>query len=221
MISEDLIRNKFPFINEMDKDESVKFFNTIRDVEVPKGNQLLSERGKCSGVPMVLEGSIRVFKISQEGKEITLYRVMPGQICLLAAVCIMGDLDYNVFAEALSDCIILVMPSDYFLELFSKNRPWQRFIFREMAKSLINTMDTVEEVAFSGIEKRIIKYLLDNSNDNDIIITTHEKIAFDIGTAREVISRKLQELHKANLINVGRGKITILNKLKLKNMVYK
>jgi len=212
------IISAFPFLQSLNTKKINDLLEHSVLFSIEKNKTLFDSIGSCSGVPMIIDGIIRLYKISEDtGREITLHRIGRGEICLLAAVCLISTTDYRVISEAESNCTILKINADYFLDVFHTEPIWQTFIFKAMAKKLLNTMDVLEDIAFTSIEKRVANYLYHNIKQNKTftIKNTHEKIANELGTAREVVSRQIKDFEKQEILIAGRGKITITNYKKL------
>lgn len=200
----------FPFIKEMKKDCQDELLNSSKIVTFPKDQEMVKDGNQCLAIPLIISGRIRVFKISSEGKEITLYKVNSGQMCVLAAICTLGDANYDVLVQFEVTSEVLLIPKNEFIYLNDHSKVLRTFVNANTSSLLLNTMQKVGSVAFDDVEERLYQYLRDHSENTNIIITTHEKIALEIGSAREVVSRKLKQFEKQELLILARGKITIL-----------
>jgi CRP/FNR family transcriptional regulator len=141
---------------------------------------------------------------------VTLYRINGGEVCILAAVCAMGEVEYNFSIEAEKDSTIYMISPEVFRELFSRSEAFKKYVFNALAQKLIMSMETIEMLIFISIEERIMEYLKQNADDRGEVKTTHEKMAIDLGSSREVITRQLKKMAEKGMIRLGRGKI-ILN----------
>lgn len=200
----------FPFIKEMKKINQEELLAASKVVTFQKNQEMVKDGNQCLAIPLIINGRIRVFKISPEGKEITLYKVNSGQMCVLAAICTLGEANYDVLVqfEVISD--VLLIPKNEFIYLNDQSKVLRTFVNVNTSSLLLSTMQKVGSVAFDDVEERIYQYLRDHSTKTNIIYTTHEKIALEIGSAREVVSRKLKQFEKQGLVVLSRGKITIL-----------
>ena len=198
-------------MNKLTKVEKRQFIEQSLNVKYEKGKVLMYEGMSCNNAIFVLEGSIRVYKVSEEGKEITLYRVEKGETCIITISCILANVHYQAIAEVEEDVTMLMMPLKIFHGLFSSSMAFQQFIFRTLSTRMTEVMMIVEEVAFKSMNTRIASFLLDQKekNNSDIIKITHEKIAMELGTAREVVSRVLTDFQKKGAVQVSRGKIKV------------
>lgn len=197
----------YPKMNDADK-------KLLRDTairkELTRGQIMVGDNNRCNGVPLVTKGGLRLFRISDKGREVTLYRINGGEVCILAAICAMGDVEYNFSIEAEKDSTIYMISPDVFRELFSRSEAFKKYVFNALAQKLIMSMETIEMLIFISIEERILEYLKQNSNDKGEVKTTHEKMAIDLGSSREVITRQLKKMAEKQMIKLERGKI-ILN----------
>ena len=200
---------KFAFYSKLsDPDRKLLRDNALKK-QLACGQIMIGGSGRCNGVPMVLKGSLRLFRISDKGREVTLYRIGEGEMCIIAAVCLMGDLDYDFSIEAEEDCTLLVITPDIFKTLFERSPAFKSYVFNMLAQKLIMSMETIEMLIFISIEERILEYLKQNSNDDGEVKTTHEKMAVDLGTSREVITRQLGRMAEKDMLILERGKIIL------------
>ncbi|NBG87811.1 Crp/Fnr family transcriptional regulator [Isachenkonia alkalipeptolytica] len=208
-----------PFFTILNKEEKEEF---QRQSEILKGDpgKVIVEAGVvCQKVYFVLEGSLRVFQLSEEGREMTLYRARKGEACLFSLTCIMKEEALNTITVVEKKAKLVGIPVDYFEKLMSENIEFQRYFLRRLLRKISSLMSRTEAVTFLSIEQRLAKYLQDHflNNSSTTLATTHEKIAAEIGTAREVISRMLKTFQEEEVITLSRGKITLLSRKKLKN----
>ncbi len=203
----------FPFMDNIGE-ENLDYLIKSSKIDTFKTEQeMVKDNQRCLAIPFLLSGRIRVFKISKEGKEITLYKVNRGQMCVLSAICTLGEANYDVIVqfEEISD--VLLIPRSAFVYLNDNSKEWRKYVNENVTSLLLSTMQKVGSVAFDDVEERLYQYLREHSKDSNIIKTTHEKIAMELGSAREVISRKLKQFEKEGLIKLKRGKIEILYKM--------
>ncbi|MBB6447010.1 Crp/Fnr family transcriptional regulator [Bacillus benzoevorans] len=183
---------------------------------IPKGTVIFDEGDECSGVAFILNGSIRVSKVGKNGREIILYRITRGDSCILTISSILSSLSYPATAMAEEDTEAIFLTSPQFKSMMSINIGLQQFVFKLLSSRLLDVMMLVDEIIFHKIDERVIEYLLKNTRDNgDTIKMTHEALAVQLGTAREVISRNLKGLEKDGTIHLLRGKIKVMDRIKL------
>jgi len=191
-------------------DEVVKeILVTGRQQVIPAGTQIYNEGDACNGIAFVLSGDIRVYKIGPTGREITLYEIGPGETCILNASCILSGKSYPAHAAAVEDTNLLLVPSADFRRLIDGHALMREFVFTLLSQRLSGVMELVEEVAFGRMDERLMEYLIERSADGKIE-TTHQRIANDLGTSREVVSRLLKDFERGGNIRLARNEIRLL-----------
>lgn len=189
---------------------------------LPEGAYFYREGDSSALIPFVAEGSVRVFKASETGREITLYHVGPGNSCILTASCVLTGARYPASAvvEQGAPVKAVVVPSADFYKWVDEYESVRRFVFDLMSERLLTLMQLVDQVAFGRMDRRLANYLMQHFENNGIalrtITVTHEQIADELGTAREVISRLLKEFERAGAIEVARGRLRLVNEALLK-----
>ncbi len=176
---------------------------------IPSGARIYSEGDGCSAIAFVLSGEIRVYKAGETGREITLYEIGPGETCILNASCILAHTTYPADAVAASDADMLLVPSEVFRRLVTEDEAMREFVFTLLSRRLSLVMELVEEVAFGRMDERLMEYLIEKS-ENNTLETTHQKIANDLGTSREVVSRLLKDFERSGKVRLARNSITLL-----------
>jgi CRP/FNR family transcriptional regulator len=186
-------------------------------MEFEPGEQLYEEGFPCPFVPFLVQGSVRVFKIGESGREITLYRVRPGQVCILSTNCSISDKQYPAIAEAEEHSVVYIVPGGEFRRMLRKYPALQDFVFDLMSERLVEMMAVVEEVTFRRIDLRVLDYLLRSTlpPGSPVVETTHGRLAIELGTSREVISRKLKELERDGYLRLVRGRVEVLDRARL------
>jgi CRP/FNR family transcriptional regulator len=177
---------------------------------IPAGKQIYSEGDSCSAIAFVLSGEIRVYKIGQSGREITLYEIGPGETCILNASCILAGQGYPANAATIEDTDLLLVPSSEFRRMISDHREMREFVFTLLSKRLSGVMELVEEVAFGRMDERLAEYLVERSGGGRLE-TTHQRIANDLGTSREVVSRLLKDLERKGKVKLSRSEILLVS----------
>ena len=177
---------------------------------------LVRDGGECAYLPFVLEGTLRLYKTSPGGREITLYRIEKGESCILSATCILTDGSFPAVAEAEGDTEILLIPSRLMAEAVEDNPDWRRFLFGLYARRLESVLTLVDEVAFHHMDARLAAYLLKNASARRRAVDrTHGEIADELGTSREVVTRILRDFESDGLIQTSRGRILVKGPEKL------
>ena len=199
--------SKFPLFGKAGLDVQTELFEHAALVQIRAHQFICLEGNKCSGIPLVLEGRARVYKLSESGREITLYRVEPGDSCILTASCIMSGIDFPAFVATETDVEAIVVPPAVLHRWVNQYEVWSEFLWTMLASRFAEVISLVEEVAFRRVDKRTADYLVHAADTSGIIKKTHQDIAADIGTSREVISRILKEFEHSGLVTLSRGEI--------------
>ncbi|MGG2094939.1 Crp/Fnr family transcriptional regulator [Bacillus sp. S13(2024)] len=180
----------------------------ISIVQVPTTPVAFARGHRLHHAIFILDGCVRIYRIGENGREITLYRVQSGGVCLMMIASILGDLDYEAFAAVESDVEALIIPAETFRNWIHTYDSLSRFIYGLFIRKMSTVTQLVEEIAFKGIDDRIADYLIKHTSlYSDEIIITHEKLSIELGTAREVVSRTLKKFEKEGLLTLHRGKI--------------
>ncbi len=183
---------------------------------IPAGVELSREGDGCAYFPILERGSIRVYKLSRDGHEVTLYRIREGESCILTLSCIMQSSLFPAHARVESECTLYLIPANTFKAWSSEEPFWRSYVLGHLSTTLTRIVGLVEQMLFRSVELRIVDALLEHSSeDRPIVQATHQDVANEIGSAREVISRNLKELEREGLLRLGRGEIRILDRGRL------
>lgn len=200
--------NKFPVLKEnFDLAENIMARGIHRSIE--PDTAIYWEGDSCTHIALILSGEIRVYKTSDGGREITLYEIEPGETCILNASCIISNTNYPANAVALSPLEVLLIPAWYFRELMENTQSIQHFIFNLLSQRLASVMTLLEEVVFNRMDERLQDYLIEKS-ENSLLKASHQTIANDLGTSREVVSRLLKDMERKGQIIMSRNSVEIL-----------
>lgn len=201
----------FPVLGTLSDDHRRQIFEAGQIVDLPQGQMLLQPNQQCLYIPLVLSGQLRVFKLSANGREMTLFRTGPGETCLMSIACRIKDEDFPAQAQVEDAATLFMLPQNVYNEILDRSPAWKDYLIITLYEHLTETMETLEAVAFDRTDRRLAAWLLDHSSDGKSrISTTHEAIAIELGTVREVISRLLGEFKSQNAVALGRGRIDIL-----------
>jgi len=184
--------------------------NGIYFSRIKKGEYIMGSHDRCESIPMVLSGALRLYRTSEEGREMTGYYVEKGNICILAAICILGSIEYDFTTQADEDTVAAMIPPETFRHLMDISTEFKNYIFSEMAEKLVSALTLIEEIKFTSVEDRIISYLRLNADNEGEVNITQESLAVNIGSVREVVSRTLKRLAMEGIISRKRGKIKLL-----------
>lgn len=204
----------YPVINELPEAARDRFLAALNPLSLPARTLVFNERQPCAGFPFVVSGAIRVIKAAPNGRELPLYRVLPGETCFITASCLLGHQEYNARGETEIDTLALMLPKPVFEEMLI-HEPFRRFVFLLFAERVADLMQLVEKVAFMRLDQRLAALLLGHGRD---IHTTHQQLAQDLGSVREIVSRLLKVFEHRGLVKLGRETIEILDPAGLRQL---
>ena len=199
---------RFPVFGKLPAPQLVRLLAEAQLLQVPAGTVLFDASQPCRGFPLLLEGAVRVAKFAPNGREILLYRVDPGQGCILSGGCLLGHSDYTARGVAEQDVTLLSMPPALFHELLLQFEPFRRFVFGMYGERLAEVMELVEEVAFRRLDERLAQVLI---HQGPVIKSTHQKLADELGSVRENVSRLLRSFEDRGWVKLERERITVLD----------
>ena len=185
-----------------------------RQVQVPAGTSVFDERQACQGFPFVLAGSIRVVKSAPNGRELPLYRVTPGETCIISSACLLGHTPYNARGVTETDTTLLLVPNADFQALLGE-AAFRDFIFQLFSERIADLMQLIEEVAFRKLDQRLAALLLGKGRS---VHTTHQQLADELGSVREIVSRLLKSFADQGLVKLGREQVEILDPAGLRRL---
>lgn len=207
---EQILRAKFPDFSE----ELIQDMVEHGEVKNLPANSILMDVGKSiQSIPLLLEGNMKVMRPDDEGNELFLYYLYPGDACALSLVCSFSNRNSNVRAETIEDSSLLFVPIKFMDEWMSKHRSWYHYVLSTYQRRLEGVLQTVDSIAFRKMDERLIDYLkkvMDMSRSN-VIHSTHQDIAQELNSSREVISRLLKKLEQRGQIKLGRNKIEVID----------
>ncbi|WP_209595713.1 Crp/Fnr family transcriptional regulator [Ruegeria sp. HKCCSP351] len=189
-----------------------------RIVRCPKGGQVFGPDNVPDSLLFLYDGRIRVSQSSDSGREIVLYRVEAGESCVLTTACMLAEEAYNAEGIAETDVTAVTLPKHAFDRLVSEEDAFREFVFEAYSRRLIDLLRVVDDVAFGHLDIRLAERLLVLAGGREYIQATHQQLASELGTAREVVSRILQDFQKREMITQSRGRIAITDKAALKQL---
>ena len=214
---EPIFKNIFPFWNEISESDRNYICQNTYALTYRKGTTV-HNGNECSGVFFVRKGSLRVYILSEEGKEITLYRLHEGNFCMLSASCVLQTVTFDVFVDAEEDCECYVVDGGAYSSVAENNPNIKIFTLETAISRFSDVMWVMQQILFMSIDKRLAIFLIDESTriGSDRIELTHEQIAKYIGSAREVVSRMLKYFTNEGIIESSRKGVLILDKKRLR-----
>lgn len=214
------IASDFPIWDRLTSHERELIEKSAVKRNAPKGTLLHNGSADCVGLFVIHSGRLRAFIISEEGKEVTLYRLFEKDICLFSASCIMKNIEFDVTIEAEKDSEIWIIPTNIFKQLMESSTAVSNYTNQIMATRFSEVMWLIEQVMWKSFDKRLSAFLLKESEieQSDSLKITHEVIANHMGTAREVVTRMLRYFQTEGMVRLTRGDVLITNRKKLENL---
>ncbi len=186
---------------------------TLRQAQA--GAILFEAASPCTGFPMLLEGSVRVVKSAPNGREVQLYRVTPGESCLLSSSCLLGGSAYSASGIAQTAVTLLALPPALFHRLLAEHKPFRDYVFGLFSERLADLMSLVEAVAFQKLDQRLAALLL---GKGELVRATHQGLADELGSVREIVSRLLSNFQDRGWVELGREQIRIIDAAALRGL---
>ncbi len=205
------IAEALPFLKKTDSQIAREFRQAAFYARIPAGKDIFIEGDAVQSIALLLSGNVRVYKIGENGREITLYRFGLGESCILTANAIMNHQTFPAVALVESEAEAIMIPADTFRGWMQRYEEWRNFLFDLLSQRLAAVMSIVDEVVFHRMDARVAALLLRRTEQGSILQITHQEIAAELGTSREVISRIVEGFESAGLISSSRGQIEIVD----------
>ena len=207
--------SRFPALSTLDHALKQKIVERASVVTIPVNESLFQSGGNCDDYLLVLDGVLRVCLFSENGREIVLYRVRAGQTCFLTTSCLLTSEPYTAEGVVEEEISAVLLPAALFRELMATSAEFRNFVFFSCGKRISKLMQLIETVAFERIDLRLSRFLVKAAEQGSTLETTHEQIASELGTAREVVSRQLKAFENKGWIDLKRNRVIILDKAAL------
>jgi CRP/FNR family transcriptional regulator len=204
----------YPFLTRLAPELRGRIEREIQTAALPAGTVLFDERQPCRGFPFILSGAVRVAKLAPNGRELPLYRVTPGESCIITSSCLLGNAHYNARGTAEGETVLALLPAPLFTELLAAPA-FRDFVFRLFAERMADLMQLVEEVAFRKLDQRLAALLLGKGRT---VHATHQQLADELGSVREMVSRLLKGFAEQGLVALGREQVDILDAAGLRRL---
>jgi CRP/FNR family transcriptional regulator len=198
----------FPFFRDSPKKLIEDILSLSRHHFISRDTLIQLEGQPCRDLQLMLSGEKRIYKASPTGKEITLYEVGQGEACIINAVCVLSDTLCPVNTIAITDISSLLIPAKDFRNLLSTYEQMREFVFGAVTQRVVAILELISEIVFEKMDERLFDYLVEKSEDG-ILSMTHQQIANDLGTAREVVSRLLKDFERKGKVILSRGQIKL------------
>ena len=199
----------FPGLKQLEPAITRRLVETSTVVRLAAGTRIFGPGQAPEAYLLLLEGIVRVQQVSDTGREIVLYRVSAGESCALTTACLMGYEEYQAEGIAETDVEAVAVPRGTFDDLIASSATFRKFVFTAFSVRITNLFRVIDEVAFSRIDVRLAQKLLELGSGKGHIDSTHQQLAAELGTAREVVSRQLNEFQRRGWITTSRGAIDL------------
>lgn len=213
------ISTYFPIWNKLNPNEQQVLSSNARMLNFKKGD-LIHTGGDCMGLILVTSGQLRAYAVSEDGREITLYRLFERDICLFSASCMMNSIQFDINLSAEKDTSVLLIPSEIYRRIMENSAPLSNYTNEIMASRFSDVMWLIDQVRGKSFDKRLADFLLNEANieGSNILKITHEEIGNHLGSPREVVTRMLKYFVNEGAVKLSRGTVEIVDENKLVNI---
>lgn len=205
----------YPMLQGLPATQLEDLLSNASAMSIPAGTVIFDENQPCHGFPLLLSGSIRVIKASANGRELQLYRVSPGESCILTSSCLLGHTHYHARGVVEQDVELVALPPPAFRMLLSQYEPFRDYIFSLFSERLTELMQLVSAVAFQKLDQRLAALLMAKPSPIHI---THQALADELGSVREIVSRLLKNFAEQGWVRLGREHIEVIDATALKKL---
>ena len=205
----ELLKEHYPRLNDQDFLEELESVSEIK--EVPAGMSMMEIGQYIKTIPLLVKGLIKVFREDDEGNELFLYYIYPGQACAVSFVCSARERISQIRAETLDECTVISVPMEYMDPWMTKYKVWYYYVLETYRSRFEEVLKTIDSIAFHRMDERLMDYLKKNvsAHGTDVLHVTHQDIAYELNTSREVISRLLKKLEQQGKIKLGRNQLLV------------
>ena len=211
-------RQYLPELEKSADDMICQLFDNSNVISLAAGATVFHQGDACKNYLIILDGKVKVFTRAENGREILLYRLFTGDSCVLTTSCLFGNKNYPAEGKTETAVTALAIPVTQFNEALQRSTTFREMVFSAFSSHLSDLITLVEEVAFGKVDVRLAKLLLSQCDDENTLTSTHQNIATELGSAREVISRQLKDLESKGYILINRGSINIIDTTALQSI---
>ena len=210
----------FPVWDQLNTAQKNRIWDSLITRQIKKGTMIHNGSMDCTGLLLVKHGQLRTYILSDEGREITLYRLFDRDMCLFSASCIMRSIQFDVAIEAEKDTGLWIIPAEVYKNVMEESAPAANYTNELMASRFSDVMWLMEQIMWKSFDKRLAAFLLEESTleGDSTLKLTHEIIANHLGTAREVVTRMLRYFQSEGMVKLARGTVEIIDEKKLRQM---
>ncbi|MGD8934102.1 MAG: Crp/Fnr family transcriptional regulator [Gammaproteobacteria bacterium] len=205
-------QQSFPHLSELNDAVINELMNNAGKIHMPAKATAFHQGDACNNYLLILAGKIKVLTRAENGREIVLYRLGDGDSCVLTTSCLFGNARYPAEGISETEVTALAIPAEKFHAAIQQSRAFREFVFNSFSSHLGSLIALVEEVAFGKLDIRLARHLLKHCAEISTIETTHQQLATELGSAREVISRQLKYFESRGILKLHRGSIEIVDK---------
>lgn len=209
---------RFPELGKLTAAEQKLIAERAQVVALPAQTTIFAPGLPAENFLLVLDGTVRVQQVSSGGREIVLYRVTGGESCIMTTACLLSQDTYNAEGVTETPVQAIAVPKAAFDELMARSAEFRRFVFSDYSSRITDLLHVVEEVAFERIDKRLAQKLLERTDESGHLNATHQDLAVELGTAREVVSRHLKEFQRRGWLELTRGQIALADRAGLESL---
>ena len=208
----------FPVWNKLTTVQRERLLGSLVTKRFPGGTVIHGDSTDCAGLLLVRSGQLRAYLLSDEGREITIYRLFDRDMCLFSASCIMRSIQFDVAIEAEKDTGLWIIPAEIYKNIMEESAPVANYTNELMASRFSDVMWLMEQIMWKSFDKRLAAFLLEESSieESTVLKITHETIANHLGTAREVVTRMLRYFQSEGMVKLSRGAVEITDRPRLK-----
>ena len=214
------LRDYFPFWDALDEEQRTLLASSARRQTYARGDTVYHGGDECLGLLLVLRGQLRVFTLSDQGKELTLYRLLDRDLCLFSAACVLRGISFDISVQAEQDTEALHLPAEVYRRLMDASAPVANYTNELMAARFSDVMWLMDQILNRKLDSRVAALLLEEAAlaGSDALSLTHEQLAGHLGSAREVVTRMLKYFQSEQLVSLGRGRVCLLDRAGLNRL---
>lgn len=210
----------FPIFDKLEKSEQDQLLQSVSKRKISKGSVIYRGDESCLGLIIVTSGQLRAYITSDEGREITLYRLLEHDVCLFSASCMMQNIQFEIMLLAERDTEFWLIPTEVYGKLSRTSINISNYTNELMSSKMTDVMWLMEQIMWKSMDKRLAAFLLEEAalEETNCLSVTHEKIASHLGTAREVVTRMLKYLQSENMVHLSRGTVELIDEERLQQL---
>ena len=211
----------FPVWDQLNMTQKNRILDSLIERQIKKGTMIHNGSMDCTGLLLVKHGQLRAYILSDEGREITLYRLFDRDMCLFSASCIMRSIQFDVAIEVEKDTSLWIIPPEVYKTIMEESAAAANYTNELMASRFSDVMWLMEQIMWKSFDKRLAAFLLEESSieESTVLKITHETIANHLGTAREVVTRMLRYFQSEGMVKLARGAVEITDEEKLRQII--